>query len=298
MSPDDVKARLSAEHLPELLVQLGFADDDAIETVEAATRTRRRPRDLAVVANSARLLADGVGRFRPHDAPDPWEGLPQGREDLALLALLASVPEVRAEHARRRIPDTLSWDSLADLGQQVHVHRLTHASFGLDTYGWMRTAWSAGLLWLGRLQFVPKPTTAGWVLDVHIPRTGSLAPPSVDEAFALAVATFARHFPDYPPVAFACTSWLLDPALSELVPGSNLASFQQRWTLAGTGYQADESVLYFVFNRRVGADEPITLDGLPRNTRLERAVLDHLSAGEHWRAFSGTAPLPGPAPLG
>ncbi|MFV0254352.1 MAG: acyltransferase domain-containing protein [Beutenbergiaceae bacterium] len=292
MSPDDVKARLSAENLPELLVQLGFADDDAIETVELATRTRRRLRDLAVVAESARLLADAVGKFGPNQAPDPWHNLPDGRDDLALLALLASVPQVRAEHVRRGIPDALSWGSLADLGQQVHVHRLTHGSFGLDTYGWMRTAWSAGLLRLGRLQFIPKPTTTGWVLDVHIPRGGSLEPRSVDESFALAVASYAHHFPDYPAVAFACTSWLLDPLLSSLVPGSNLASFQERWTLAGSGYEADESVLYFVFNRRVAADGGIELAGLPRTTRLERAVLDHLEAGGHWRAFSGTTALP------
>lgn len=274
-------------------MHLGFRDDDAVETMALADGVRRHRADLAVVARSASLLADGVGALRPDTAPDPWDELPEGREDLALLALLASVPEVRGEHARRRIPDDISWRSLSDLGQQVAVNRLTHGRFGLDTYGWMRTAWSGGLMWLGRLQFIPKPSTAGWVLDTHIPRTGPLPPESVDEAFTAAAPFFRRHFPEYPAVAFACTSWMLDPTLTEVLPeSSNLAQFQRRWTLTGSGYEADSSVLYFAFSRRVDPDEPIDVDALQPTTSLQRAVVERLRAGEHWRVWSGTAPLP------
>lgn len=289
----EVRARLAPDALPDLLVRLGFHDDDAVEAVAAADAARRRRSDVQVIARSASLLADGVGALRPDVAPDPWDDLPEGREDLALLALLASVPEVRAEHARRRVPDAVSWDSLGDLGQQVAVNRLTHGRFGLDTYGWMRVAWSGGLMWLGRLQFVPKPTTAGWVLDTHIPRSGPLSPEAVDAAFEAAVPFFRRHFPEYPAVAFACTSWLLDPALAELLPGSNLARFQQRWSLAGSGYTADESVLYFAFTQRVDPEAPIDVDTLRPTTTLQRAVVERLRAGQHWSVWSGTAPLSG-----
>lgn len=289
----EVRRRLADDALPELLVHLGFRDDDAVDAVAAATTVRRRPSELAQVARFASLLAAGVGRFRPDEAPDPWEQLPSDREDLALLALLASVPEVRAEHARRRIPDEVSWRSLSDLGQQVSVNRRTHGRFGLDTYGWMRTAWSGGLMWLGRLQMVPKPTTTGWVLDTHIPATGPLTPESVDDSFARAVTFFRRHFPDCPATAFACTSWLLDPTLAEVLPeSSNLARFQRRWTLVGQGYQADESVLYFVFNRRAEPEREIDHEALTPTSRLQEVVLERWRSGQHWSVWSGTAPLP------
>lgn len=290
----EVRGRLAPEKLPDPLVRLGFRDEDAVEAVAVATTVRRRPRDVAIVARCASLLADGVGRLRAGEAPDPWEELPAEREDLALLALLASVPEVRAEHARRHIPDDVSWQSLSDLGQQVAVNRLTHGRFGLDTYGWMRTAWSGGLMWLGRLQFVPKQTSNGWVLDTHIPATGPLTPESVDASFVAAVPFFRRHFPECPPTAFACTSWLLDPTLTEVLPeDANLARFQRRWTLVGQGYQADESVLYFVFNQRGEPEEPIDVTTLTPTTSLQRVALDHWRAGGHWRVYYGTAPLPG-----
>jgi hypothetical protein len=288
------RERLHPDGLPELLVRLGFHDDDAVDAVAAADRVRRRRTEVAVVARAASLLALGVGRLRdPDRAPDPWQDLPEGREDLAVLALLASVPEVRAEHARRHIPDAISWGSLADLGQQVSVNRLTHQRFGLDTYGWMRTAWSGGLMWLGRLQFVPKLSTSGWVLDTHIPASGPLAPEAVDDAFAAAVPFFARHYPDCPATAFSCTSWLLDPVICELLPEtSNLVRFQQRWSLAESGYRSDESVIYFAFNVRSDPEDPIDPRTLDARTSLQRAVVEHLAGGGHWSAWSGTVPIP------
>ncbi|WP_420113952.1 acyltransferase domain-containing protein [Pseudactinotalea sp.] len=288
------RARLAPDDLPELLVHLGFHDDDAVEAVGFADRLRRSRSDVAAVARMASLLTEGVGRLRNRDAvPDPWADLPDGREDLAILALLASVPEVRAEHARRQIPDEISWGSLADLGQQISVNRRTHGRFGLDTYGWMRTAWSGGLMWLGRLQFVPKPTAEGWMLDTHIPASGPLTPESVEESFTAASLFFARHFPDTPASAFLCTSWLLDPTITQLLPpASNLAQFQRRWSLAASGYQSDESVLYFAFNVRSDPEDPIDVRTLTPRTSLQRAVAEHLTGGGHWYAWSGTAPLP------
>ncbi|WP_156253492.1 acyltransferase domain-containing protein [Pseudactinotalea terrae] len=287
------RERLHPDGLPDLLVRLGFRDDDAVDAVAVADRVRRRRTEVAIVARAASLLGEGVGRFRDSaSVPDPWEDLPEGREDLAVLALLASVPEVRAEHARRRIPDAVSWGSLSDLGQQVSVNRRTHRRFGLDTYGWMRTAWSGGLMWLGRLEFVPKLSATGWVLDTHIPASGPLTPEAVDASFAAAVPFFARHFPDCPATAFSCTSWLLDPVIADLLPEtSNLVRFQQRWALAESGYRSDESVLYFAFNVRSDPEDPIDPRTLTPTTSLQRAVVDHLAGGGHWSAWSGTVPL-------
>ncbi|WP_209707815.1 hypothetical protein [Crossiella equi] len=60
---------------------------------------------------------------------------------------------------------------------------------------------------------------------------------------------------------------------------SNIRAFQRRFRPFGTTPVRDADVLEFVFGRpRVVRD----LDSLPRETRLERAVGDHLRAGGHW----------------
>ncbi len=107
----------------------------------------------------------------------------------------------------------ISATTLAELGQQVWIHRLTFGTFGLHTQDWLTIAWSGALYWLGRLQFNLQPEDDGWVLSTHIPRTGPLTPESVDQAFAAARDFFAAHFPECPIRAFVCSSWLLGPGL-------------------------------------------------------------------------------------
>jgi hypothetical protein len=130
------------------------------------------------------------------------------------------------------------------------------------------------------------PGETQWELATHIPRTGPLTPQSVDASFAAATTFFATHFPDYPTRNFHCSSWMLDPALSELLPGSNLAAFQRRWILYGDPQPADEDVLFFVFNRR----GPVDLDSLPTDTTLRRVVVERLKAGQSLSVRTGRLP--------
>ena len=93
---------------------------------------------------------------------------------------------------------------------------------------------------------------------------------------------------------FHCSSWLLDPSLADVLPAdSNLVRFQRRWNLYGEGRENDDEVVFFVFRRR-GGDQA----GLPRDTTLQRAVLDRIDAGGHWHSWSGTLPLTGGTGVG
>ena len=157
-----------------------------------------------------------------------------------MLTLLVTAPEVAAYHARRGIPPEVSRATLADLGQQVWVHRQTYGEFGLHTHDWLCWAWSGGLYWLGRLQFglefdqhPPVGSPPGWVLSVHIPRSGPLTRESVDDSFAAATRLLCPILSGISDARLHLPSWLLDPQLATLLPGSNLAAFQQRWRLYG-----------------------------------------------------------------
>ena len=173
------------------------------------------------------------------------------------------------------------------------MHRQTYGEFGLHTHDWLCWAWSGGLYWLGRLQFglqfeehAAVGSPPGWVLSVHIPRSGPLTRESVDDSFAAATDFFARYFPEYPTRDFTCQSWMLDPQLATLVPESNLAAFQQRWRLYGDAQPGDPDVFFFVFNQR----GPVDVASLPRDTALRRAIADGLAAGRHWSVAQGRLP--------
>ena len=243
----------------------------------------------------------------PWDGSLPWPWRSEGTDSaygagvLELLALVVTVDEVRAYHASRGIGGDDSWRALSDLGQQVFVHRLTYGAFGLHTHDWLRVAWSGALYWLGRLQFNlqrdpldPAGAAAGtWVLSTHIPRSGPLNPAEVDASFAAARTFFAEHFAEFAVSAFHCHSWLLDPQLAAVLPAtSNMALFQRRWTLAGEPGNGDEDAVFFTFARR----PPVDLTSLPRDTTLQRAILDRLADGGHWHVCNGLIPYAGCSP--
>lgn len=291
----DVRTRLTDPALPSRIRALGFRDLDVANVLAAAATVAARKDDLDAIAFMAEQLVSRIGNFQLIDS-SMWS-VPQAHSEavgtgvLPMLTLLLTAPDVAAFHASRGISPEVSTATLADLGQQVWVHRLTYHEFGLHTQGWLLSAWCGALYWLGRLQFelclenriANGGETREWVISTHIPRTGPLKPGLVDEAFAEATNFFARYFPDYPTRDFFCVSWMLDPQIAELFPHSNLAAFQRRWTLYGDSQPGNADVLFFVFNRR----EPTNPESLPRDTALQRAIADRMAAGRNWSTVKG-----------
>jgi len=267
---------------------LGFRDEDAIDAAAAVARVQECVDQREAVATMADRLRRAVGTFANEGEGDAyWSGVPVDVADLgigvlAMLALATTAPDVAAFHAARGVTAEVSTATLADLGQQVWVHRLTYGEFGLHTYAWLGLVWSGALYRLGRLQFNLERSENGWLLDTHIPQSGPLDPDSVDASFEAAREFFGRHFPECPVTGFVCRSWLLDPTLAEL-PDSNLAAFQRRWTAYGEPQPGTGDVLFFVFHRR----GPVDLASLPTDTALRRLVAERLASGAGWSTISG-----------
>jgi hypothetical protein len=114
------------------------------------------------------------------------------------------------------------------------------------------------------------------VLHVHIPAGSAMDFDRCGRSYAAALEFFPRHFPDRPFVGFACSSWLLDPQLQRLLPAaSNIARLQREvYLLPGSSSGAN------TLGRVFGA-VPDDLARAPRDTTLQRAILDHLQAGGH-----------------
>jgi hypothetical protein len=286
----DVRRRLSDPTLAGRAADLGFRDCDIADLLTVVEGVLRSAGDLLTVTQLADRVLGTIGRVGPEfesrttDVPDskiPGAGV------LPMLALLVTAPDAAAFHASRGVPEDVSAATLADLGQQVHVHRLTYGEFGLHTHQWVSLVWSGFLFRLGRLQFnlaLEQPDgRPQWVLSTHVPADGPLPPATVDESFATARTFFAAHFPGYQTRWFHCRSWLLDPTLSELLPESNLAAFQRRWSLYGPPEPGEEDLLFFVFQRRGQVEST----SLPTDTALRRMAVDRLVSGRGWNVFNG-----------
>src|SRR5262249_18129809 len=130
---------------------------------------------------------------------------------------LATIPAVRRFHARRGIPDTISWETLAQLGELVAVHRRKIGVGGMNIQGWTVFHLRGIIYQLGRLQFSLATERDGTpVLGVHVPETGG---PMLAELYydslRRARPFFDRYFPEHGAQVATGTAWLLDPQLAE-----------------------------------------------------------------------------------
>ncbi len=236
------------------------------------------------------VLQSRLGSFPTRPVPD------DSGEQVWICAIIRFAGHAAAWHRTHGVAESITAATLADVGRHLRLHRETHGAFGLETW-WFLTLHLAGSFYqLGRLQFVLRqpgddepgpPGDPSWVFDVHIPPTGPLTPELVDSSFQQAVTFFRTHFPEHPARTALCFSWLLDPFLVEHLPSANISRFQERFTAYGEGIPAQADAVYFVFRTRDTAD----LTRLPRETSLQRLVLDRIAAGGTWQCCRGFCAL-------
>ncbi|MGA4508221.1 acyltransferase domain-containing protein [Propionibacteriaceae bacterium G1746] len=296
--------RLDRTDWPERLTLLGVEDEDRAPLLRAVGAVLA---DEDLVARTTWLaehyLLPWIGAWRGVFERDGfWPGEvfdPAMAGAQPLCALLATVDDVRAFHASRGIDGATSWASLADLGQQVAKHRAVTGRTGLTHFNWLRNVWAGCYIRLGRLQFelyrsdldgaLSGPVT---MLNTHIPAGGSMAPGLVDESLLRAPAFFREHFGDQLDAGgldwLTCWSWLLDPQLAQLLPGSNVADFAARWQACSSSGN-DRDGYYFVFDIEPleGAALPYGVDELPQRTSLERALVGLWRSGGHLQRVRG-----------
>jgi hypothetical protein len=280
-------------YVPAIFTRLGISEEDRREIIAAWPSPQIAAETWAALARAYETLVKDLGGFEALELPGPrTDSSPLGRY-FFVYVYLAALADVRRFHARRHVPDVISWATLSDLGRNLARDRLLLGDGGLRTSGWLTLHFRGALYELGRLQYNRMEVRAAHVagafregepaLGIHIPESGPLTPEACADSLAQAGPFFARHFPETPTRLGICTSWLLDPQLQDyLPPESNIVRFQRLFTLVGEGYDGDAEILRFVFHRIAP-----NIDDLPQRTMLEGAIVAHLRRGRHWRNRTG-----------
>ena len=120
------------------------------------------------------------------------------------------------------------------------------------------------------------------VIGFHIPRKTDLSPASVERALEEGRALARKAYPEYDLKAFHCHSWLLDPALEEMLGDcSNIAAFARRFIRYPVNSSGQE-VFSFILSGKLESYEQ-----LPENTRLLRELKRKYLNGGQITAFAG-----------
>lgn len=110
---------------------------------------------------------------------------------------------------------------------------------------------------------------------LHIPAGADLSDGAVDASVAEARAFFSKYFPAYRDAEYVCSSWMLSPALSGILPEtSRVRRFGERFSVV---FWEEDSPAFRDWIFPTAVTTPV--EDLPEATSLQRAVKRHLLAG-------------------
>lgn len=183
-------------------------------------------------------------------------------------------PECFPRFQEKGVSKDIFFATLKDITIWTRTGLRRHGRYGLCQPQWVAKGLRMELFRLGRLQFEPVRQEDGTpVLNVHIPEDGPLKPEEVTASFQQARDFFASSPEPYS--RFVCESWLLFPALGQLLPpDSNILQFQKLFQLRETdcrSRQAEERIFGFV------SDSPADY---PVHTSLQKQARAYLMTGK------------------
>ena len=198
-----------------------------------------------------------------------------------LTCLLLAAARAHEEYVRLGIPEKVYEDTMGCFTRFVKEHRALTGEWGFDRGWW---AWRMACLRLFRIGALEYELLSGEkrALSLHIPSDASLELEACRSSYDKARAFFAAHFPAYARAPVVCESWLLHPALKELLgEGSNIVRFQSLFDIVRVE-EDDISYRAFVFRRTDG-----NIADYPDNTTLQRRLKEHLLRGGHMGSALG-----------
>lgn len=247
-------------------------------------------RDLE--ANGESLPADGMdavqGLANPERRVESWQTLKSMLGDdpcgfrMLYWMLYAAGAYTFPEYCRLGIPDNVFDSTMACFTRFVEEHKVSYGDYGFDRDFWTYRQLSTRLFRLSNLEFelaydakdVPSVAGVPRVINLHIPSDAHLDPDHCDQSIARSRSFFARFFPDWPGVPYMCESWLLSPALEQLLPEhAHILDFQHRFDILETRPDAQDW-REWVFQR-----DPAPIADLPERTSLQRAMKQFLLDG-------------------
>ena len=231
----------------------------------------------------------------PETAETAWKEttalLPAWEDDngmAQLTAVLAAACKTRKLYRRTGISDEIFLSTMGCLPRFLAETKAITGRWAFDRGFWTWRQTGCLLFRLGELEYEYAPAErepcsriqpGDPVLHVHIPSDAVLTRERLDASYAHARRFYSAEGAPFCknglPKAMVCDSWLLSPALDELLPETSgirqFAGDYERIRISGE----DTDFYRWLFRKAA----PVPLPELPEDTSLQRAVKARLAAG-------------------
>ncbi len=168
------------------------------------------------------------------------------------------------------IPESIFWDTMGFLPRFLQSHKETEGYYAFRWAWWFPRQLSMNEYRIGEYEYEFVKEEGICKINIHIPSDARLAQGNIAAIYPFV----EKYYPEYKDAAIYCDSWLLSPALPELLPpSSNIIHFQKQFELLKI--EADSPYFMDWIYSRLG----IAYEDLPENTSLQRNVKRYLLAG-------------------
>lgn len=250
-----------------------FALLEIPEEVRREVKAAEASLDLAQVAGMIRGLTDRDGWQEAHAALKQYLGADE--KGFQMFACMLQAMKITYEnYLDRGIGEEIFTATMKCFPRFIKEHRESFGCYGFDRDWWVGRQLSMQLFRIGELEYEFVREEDRPEVSLHIPSDAVLTQEKCRESYALAKAFIAQFFPEFAKAGITCCSWLLSPALEELLPAdSHINRFRQAFAVTEWDRESLE-FLQWVYRQ---SDVPIAL--LSENTTLQRRMKAYLLQG-------------------
>lgn len=156
----------------------------------------------------------------------------------------------------------------------IEEHKASYGTYGFDRDWWTTRQIGMKLFRIGELEYELTTESDEKVISVHIPSNARLTIINCRRSYVDSQKFIRTYYPEYKESRFICHSWLLSPALKELLPStSNIIVFQEAFEVSDW-YKEEDDFMEWVYKKKFDDYKE-----LPEDSSLQRNMKKHLLAG-------------------
>lgn len=123
-------------------------------------------------------------------------------------------------------------DTMKCFQRFIEEHRVSYGTFAFDRDFWTARQISGNLLRIGELEYELVQEKDKKYISIHIPPDTKMTGKKFWDSYEKAKEFMKKFFPEYQDADVVCDSWLLSPALQNVLPeNSNILRFQKAFMI-------------------------------------------------------------------
>lgn len=178
------------------------------------------------------------------------------------------------QYSKLGISEQLFIDTMNCFPRFIAEHKASYGTYGFDRDWWTTRQIGMKLFRIGELEYELTYEDEEKVTSIHIPSNARLTSENCKISYVDSQKFIETYYPDYKESRYICQSWLLSPALKELLPStSNIIGFQEVFEVSKWNKEDDDFVEW-VFKKKYDDYKE-----LPEDSSLQRNMKEHLLNG-------------------